>query len=104
MSKCKDCVVGLFGVCGVDYCRQEREVLTEEAQQTAEQCGHTLTEFVKIKDYPIWEARCVRCERLAAINLDPPPNEPDIYGEALAVNCPEIDDEQIAARSDAEMS
>jgi len=104
MSKCRDCVVGLLGVCGVDYCRQEREVLIEQARQAAERRGHSLTEFVKVRNYPIWEALCVRCGRLAAINLDPVPNEADIYGEALAVNCPEIDGEQIAARSGAEMS
>ena len=104
MSKCKDCVVGLLGVCGIDYCRQEREVLIEEAQQAAEQRGHSLTEFVKVKDHPIWEARCVRCGQLAAIHLDPVPNEADITGEALAGHCPEIDSEQSGATSEEEMS
>lgn len=91
MPKCKNCVVGLFGVCSEDFCRPEREGLVEEAQRSAEQHGHTLTEFVKIEDYPIWQARCVRCGQLAAINLDPLPNEPDVTGEALTVNCPEVD-------------
>jgi hypothetical protein len=89
MSRCKDCVVGLLGACGTDYCGPERTALIEEAQRSAEQRGHTLAEFVKVKDYPIWQARCVRCGRLAAINLDPSPDEADIYGEALTVVCPE---------------
>lgn len=92
MKRCKNCVVGLFGACGIDYCYSEREGLREEAERRAEQRGHTLTEFVKAKDYPIWQAQCVRCGQLAAINLDPMVNEPDVYGEAVNDNCPEIDD------------
>jgi hypothetical protein len=93
MALCKNCVVGLLGVCSEEFCRPEREGLIEEAQRSAEQHGHTLTEFIKVEDYPIWQARCVRCGQLAVIRLDPLPNEPDIYGEALAVNCPELGDE-----------
>jgi len=103
MRKCKNCVVWLLGVCGMDYCRQEREVLIEQAQRFADQRGHTLTEFVKVKGYAIWQARCVRCDWPAAINLDPPPNEPDIYGKAVTTNCPEMDSEPSRARSDEKM-
>ena len=88
--RCKDCVVGLFGACGIDHCRQEREALIEQARRLAEQHGHTLAEFVKVKSYAIWQARCVRCGQSAAINLNPSPNEPDVYGEAVTTNCPEI--------------
>jgi hypothetical protein len=91
MSKCKDCAVGLLGVCNVDFCRAEREVLVEEVRRFAERHGHTLTEFIKVEGYPIWQARCVRCGLSAAINLDPLPNEAIIYGEALTADCPEID-------------
>jgi hypothetical protein len=100
MKKCKNCVVGLFGACGIDYCYSEREGLIEEAQRFAEQRGHSLAEFVKVQDYPIWQARCVRCGQLAAINLDPASNEPDVYGEAASVTCPETDDEQSRAGFD----
>lgn len=97
MQKCKNCVVKLFGVCN-DYCRPEREALIEEALRSAEQRGHVLAEFVKVKDYPIWEARCVRCGQLVAVNLDPPPNQPDVYGEAVTLNCTEIDEEESAVK------
>jgi hypothetical protein len=89
-KECKNCVVGLFGVCN-DYCRPEREGLIEEAQQLAEQHGHSLGEFIKVKDHPIWEARCVHCGQMAAINLDPPVSQPDVYGTALSADCTEID-------------
>jgi hypothetical protein len=103
MKKCKNCVVGLFGVCGIDYCHAEREGLIEEAQRSAEERGHSLAEFVKVQDYPIWQARCVRCGQLAAINLDPAPNEPDVYGEAALVTCPVTDAEQSGARFDEDV-
>lgn len=93
MAKCKNCVVGLFGACGPDYCSAEREGLIEEAQQSAGQHGHALTAFVKVKDYPIWKAECIRCGRSAAINLDPAQGEPDVYGEAATVDCLEADTE-----------
>lgn len=103
MKKCKNCVVGLFGACGIDYCYAEREGLIEEAQRSAEGRGHSLAEFVKVPDDPIWQAWCVRCGQLVAINLDPAPNEPDVYGEAASVTCPEADDEQSGARLDEDM-
>lgn len=94
MINCKNCVVGLFGVChNMEFCHVERGILVEQAQQAAEQRGHTLAEFVKVKDYAIWQARCIRCDWLVAINLNPPPNEPDVYGEAVTITCPEIDSE-----------
>ena len=89
--KCKNCVVGLLGTCH-DYCRPEREGLIEEAQRRAEQLGHVLAGFVKVKDYAIWEARCERCGRVAAIALDPPLNEPDVYGEAVVARCTATDE------------
>ena len=93
MPSCKDCVaMGLLGVCD-DYCYEERQVLTDQARQSAEQRGHTLTEFIKVKDYAIWEARCVRCGQQATINLDPPPNGADVYGEATTTACPQPLDE-----------
>ena len=88
MAKCKNCVVGLLGPCN-DYCQPEREGLIEEARRRAGQLGHVLAEFVKVKDYAIWEARCERCGRVAAITLDPPLNEPDVYGEAVVARCTE---------------
>jgi hypothetical protein len=93
MRRCKDCAVGLLGACGIDYCRQEREALIEEALLSAEARGHAFSAFVKVKGQPIWEVRCVHCGRLAAVCLDPAPNEPDVYGEALTTDCPQVDPE-----------
>jgi hypothetical protein len=105
MITCKNCVVGLFGMChNMEFCRLEREILMEQAQQSAEQRGHTLAEFVKVKGCAIWQAQCIRCDWLAAINLDPPPNEADIYGEAVTTACPEIDGEQSGATFNGEVS
>ena len=91
MIRCKECAVGLLGACRLDYCQAEREALIEQAQQAAEAYGHPLTEFTKVKDYPIWQATCSLCGQTVAINLDPPAGEPDIYGTAVASACPETD-------------
>jgi hypothetical protein len=99
---CKDCVVWLLSGCRTDFCLPEREPLMEKARQSAEQGGHTLTEFVKLKGRPIWQARCARCGWLAAINLDPSPNEACIYGEAVVVSCRETDAEKGRTAAEAE--
>jgi len=91
MGKCKDCLVGLFGACSGDYCRVERGILIEQAQHLAGQHGHVLGEFVKVKNRPIWEARCVQCGQGVAVTLDPAPGEPDVYGDALTTPCPEAE-------------
>lgn len=98
---CRDCVVWLLSGCRTDFCWPEREPLMQKARQSAEQGGHTLTEFVKLKGHPIWQAQCARCGRLAAINLDPSPNEACIYGEVFTVNCREIEVEKEKPRAEA---
>ena len=100
MIRCKQCAVGLLGACSLDYCQTEREVLIVQARQAAEARGHTLTEFEKEKDYPIWRATCTQCGQRAAINLDPPTGEPDIYGEAVANACPGASEAEIGANAD----
>ncbi len=85
--RCKDCVVGLFSVCQGDYCSAERSGLIELAQAAAEYHGHTLDEFVKLKDRPTWEARCLRCGLSATICLDPECAGQDLTGPALSEPC-----------------
>ena len=102
MGKCKNCLVGLFGGCRLDYCSAEREGLIEEAEQSAERHGHALAAFIKVRDYPIWQARCIRCGRSAAINLDPAQGEPDVYGEAVTADCLEADTERTREGSGGE--
>lgn len=86
--RCKDCVVGMLGACGGDYCAAERAGLIEQAQAAAEQRGHVLGEFVKLKGRPMWEARCRRCGRTATICLDPEEAGQDLTGPALVEACP----------------
>jgi hypothetical protein len=86
-KRCKNCVAGLFGACGDDYCRTERQGLIEDARWTAEGRGHALEGFVKQKHVPVWTARCGRCGRSVTVRLDPAPGEPDLEGEALEVEC-----------------
>lgn len=91
MSRCKQCAVGLLGACSLDYCQPEREVLIEQARQAAEARAHTLADFEKAKDIPVWQATCTRCGQEAVINLDPATGEPDVYGAAVANDCPAAD-------------
>jgi hypothetical protein len=97
MPRCKDCAVGLLGACGIDYCRQEREVLIEQIRQAAESRGHALSSFEKVKDRPIWRATCSHCGQLVAVDLDPPPGKPGVYGDAVSGICPEADPSEIKA-------
>ena len=93
MARCKNCVVGLLGACSEDYCQTERSLLIEQAQEAAKRQGHTLGEFVKVKDYATWQARCERCGQLVTINLNPEPGELDICGEGATAACPEYEGE-----------
>jgi hypothetical protein len=102
MIRCKECAVGLLGACSLDYCQTEREALIEQARQASEAYGHVLTGFAKVKDYPIWQATCELCGQMAAINLDPPAGQPDVYGEAVASACPDADMPEPAATAGQE--
>ena len=99
MTRCRECTVGLLGACRLDYCQAEREPLIDQAQQTAEAYGHSLTGFAKVKDHPIWQATCSLCGQVAAINLDPPAGDPDVYGEAVASPClgADVSESELAA-------
>ena len=88
MAECKNCVVGVLGACSFEYCRTEREILLEEVLELATALGHRLSEFDKVKDYPVWQARCIYCGQLVAINLDPRPGESEITGGASSARCP----------------
>jgi hypothetical protein len=87
-GKCKNCVVGLLGSCGEDYCASEREILVAQAQRVAEAHGHHLGAFVKLADVPVWRARCAGCGREVAVNLDPQPGELVVSAASLLEDCP----------------
>ena len=80
-------MVGLFGACGPDYCRQERRPLIEDARWSAEVRGHLLDTFGKWALQPVWQARCIKCGRAVTVRLDPDCGEPDLAGEALEEDC-----------------
>ena len=86
-GQCRDCVGRLLGACRGDACRVERRCLIEEAEARAAQLDHTLSRFVKLKDRPIWSARCTRCGRRAVIQIDPELHEPMVFGDATRVSC-----------------
>lgn len=87
MALCKNCALGLLVACkdGVG-CKQEREILIEEATYHAEQQGHSLTEFIKIKDVPKWQSVCKHCSGQVTIHLDPLPGEATITGILFSNN------------------
>jgi hypothetical protein len=79
---------------GEYYCSQERDVLIEETQEKAEQYGHTLGTFdTKAKGEATWEAHCINCGQLAGIRLNPQPDAPAMYGEAVSTPCPQAEAE-----------
>ena len=86
-KRCRNCVAGLFGACGDDYCRPERQGLIDGAQWTAEGRGHRLEDFAKLDGQAIWQSRCVTCGRGITVRLDPVPGEQDLAGDALEVDC-----------------
>ena len=85
--RCKDCVAGLFGACGVDYCRPERQGLIEDAQWTAAGRGHQLEAFAKLDGQAAWQSRCAVCGLEVTVRLDPAPGQQDLAGKVLEVDC-----------------
>jgi hypothetical protein len=61
--------------------------LSREARAAARWRGHDLTHFRPI-DTHHWRAQCRNCPADVDVNLHPLPNEIDISGEAVALNCP----------------
>jgi len=90
-KRCKDCVARVFGACRGEFCQAERVGLHELAEREAQQRGHELGPFEKVKNYPIWKARCERCGREIAYTLDPGPDEQSIYGHALDGTCSKVE-------------
>lgn len=65
--------------------------LSRKARAAAKWRGHTLAPFGQTRlspAHPVWSTQCKRCHAFASINPAPYPNEIDIGGEAVAVNCP----------------
>jgi len=89
MSSCKDCVAWQFGACRYkDYCLPERLALMEQAETLAAEQGHQLGEFSRVAEgLSLFRAVCIRCGRPATIDVNPGPDETDLFGEALTESC-----------------
>ena len=61
--------------------------LKREARDAAEWRGHTLARF-RASDTRYHFAQCTQCNQGVSVTLTPRPNEIDIGGEAVALNCP----------------
>ncbi|HDQ73349.1 MAG TPA: hypothetical protein ENN19_14840 [Chloroflexi bacterium] len=88
--KCKNCVAGLFGVCYErDYCQTEQSALVELARRMAGERGHQLGEFVKQEGLSVWRSACSLCGQPVYVDVNPAPDEPDLYGDVLVTDCPQ---------------
>ncbi|MCS7261199.1 MAG: hypothetical protein NZ765_10525 [Anaerolineae bacterium] len=93
MGLCKECVAFHLGACrDLSYCLQERKALMEEAYQRIQTHGHAkLSPFTRWREgYSIFEAHCLACGMAVRIDVNPGVGEPDIFGEALLMDCPGI--------------
>ncbi|MGQ9501182.1 MAG: hypothetical protein ACUVSF_07885 [Anaerolineae bacterium] len=91
MGLCKECIAFHLGAChNLDYCRQEREALIEEAHQRAREHGHAeLGDFALWREgHSIFEAHCLACGMAVRIDVNPAIGEPDLDGEAIILDCP----------------
>ena len=65
--------------------------LKREGKGTAKWRGHNLSTFKTITkagtNIIMAEARCKKCNRIVIVNTHPAPNEIDIGGSAVAMNC-----------------
>lgn len=61
--------------------------LKREAGKAARFRGHKLCKWEVLQPYRKYWARCLVCNKTVTVNLSPLPNEIDIAGEALALDC-----------------
>lgn len=68
--------------------------LRAEAHEACRNRGHNMTRFTRIgKSYRTgkwnwWRSRCKDCGAEVDVKMNPQPNEIDIGGNAVALNCP----------------
>jgi hypothetical protein len=65
----------------------EMKKLQKEAKASAQSRNHNLAEFTQLGPH-LAVAECVHCGMEVATNTHPQPNEIDIGGEAVALDCP----------------
>jgi hypothetical protein len=62
-------------------------LLRQDAEQAAERRGHTLKGWHYHSQGTSAATDCIRCQAYVYIKLKPQPNEVDIGGTAIAINC-----------------
>jgi hypothetical protein len=67
------------------------QTLRNEAKQSATLRGHTMTRFVPMLGFdwePVgWTSRCKVCGWSVEVRTNPAPNQTNIMGEAVTLNC-----------------
>ena len=66
--------------------------LQREAAEACERRGHYMSAFTSYSDSNAIAA-CTRCHMEVQVLTKPRPNEIDIAGEAVALNCPDLQHE-----------
>jgi hypothetical protein len=66
---------------------EQRSPLFAAARNSAAMRGHLLNPFEPLEADRTFAATCQRCGREVVVNLRPAPNEIDIAGEVVALNC-----------------
>jgi len=61
--------------------------LKQSARQSATWRGHQLGRFVTLDKRGIAQASCKQCSMSVMVNTHPQPNDIDIAGGAVALNC-----------------
>jgi hypothetical protein len=61
--------------------------LKKEAIETCTNRGHKMSRFYSAKYHPHYFAKCYNCLMEVMVDTHPEPNEIDISGEAVALNC-----------------
>lgn len=64
----------------------DEEMLFISALDSCEWREHKMTQFTKLSD-TLYRSTCEVCQMYVDVNLDPLPNQIDIGGTAVALNC-----------------
>ena len=68
---------------------KQRLELERSAMESAVYRGHQMTPFATLRERRyIAESVCEKCEMFVQVNARPQPNQVDISGTAIALNCP----------------
>jgi len=68
--------------------REKLTQLIQEAYKSCEARGHIMTAFSHCHDDTAAISHCAVCQRQVIVLTNPLPNQIDIGGEAVAINCP----------------